>query len=106
MLFLWTLYLLKNPAIKCVKFSTKIFFNIDNIDWAANQHIRMISERSCDTKHLSNDVEHSAFRNKLHLQHIDTETAIQSCNISQYFCFHCISDQIIAALVSRRDFQK
>jgi len=30
-----------------------------------------------------------------------------NCNISQYYCFYCIfSDQMYAALVSRRDFQK
>ncbi len=36
--------------------------------WAANQHIRMISERSRDTEDWSNDAENSALhhRNKLH----------------------------------------
>ncbi len=39
-----------------------------NVSWAANQHIRMISEGSCDTEDWSNDVEYSALRhrNKLH----------------------------------------
>ncbi len=32
---------------------------IDN-NWAANQHIRMISEGSCDTEDWSNDAENSA----------------------------------------------
>ncbi len=47
--------------------STKIWsstsiFNIDNknVSWAANQHIRMISEDSCDTEDWSNDAENSA----------------------------------------------
>ncbi len=32
---------------------------IDN-NWATNQHIRMISEGSCDTEDWSNDAENSA----------------------------------------------
>ncbi len=37
-------------------------FNIDNnnVSWAANQHIRMISEGSCDTEDWSNDADNSA----------------------------------------------
>ncbi len=40
-----------------------------NVSWAPNQHIRMISEGSCDTEDWSNDAENSALhhRNKLHL---------------------------------------
>ncbi len=39
--------------------------NIDNnnnkiVSWAANQHIIMISEGSCDTEDWSNDAENSA----------------------------------------------
>ncbi len=45
------------------------------------QHIRMISEGSCDTEDWCND-------------------------ISQYYCFSCILDQINAGLVSRREFFK
>ncbi len=30
-----------------------------NVSWAVNQHIRMISERSCDTEDWSNDAENS-----------------------------------------------
>ncbi len=29
------------------------------VSWAANQYIRMISERSCDTEDWSNDAENS-----------------------------------------------
>ncbi len=37
-------------------------FNIDdNVSWAENQHIRMISEGSCDTEDWSNDAENSAY---------------------------------------------
>jgi len=39
-------------------FSTLIITRNDS--WAANQHIRMISEGSCDTKDWSNDAENSA----------------------------------------------
>ncbi len=42
--------------------STTDVFNIwiINVYWAANQHIRMISEGSCDTEVWSNDAENSA----------------------------------------------
>ncbi len=39
-------------------FSTLII--ITNVSIAANQHIRMISEGSCDTEDWSNDAENSA----------------------------------------------
>ncbi len=41
-----------------------------NVSLAANQHIRMISEGSCDTEDWSNDAENSALahRNKLHFK--------------------------------------
>ncbi len=47
-------------------FSTLII--IRNVSWAANQHIRMISEESCDTEDWSNDAENSElqYRKKLH----------------------------------------
>ncbi len=49
-------------------FSTLII--IINSSWAADQHIRMISEGSCDTEDWSNDAENSALyhRNKLHFK--------------------------------------
>jgi len=42
--------------------SSTTAFNIDsnNVSWAENQHIRMISEGSCDTEDWSNDAENSA----------------------------------------------
>ncbi len=48
---------------------SKLIIIIRNAFWAANQHIRMISEGSCDTEDWSNDAENSAlhYRNKLHL---------------------------------------
>jgi len=33
---------------------------IRNVYWAVNQHIRVISEGSCDTEDWSNDAENSA----------------------------------------------
>ncbi len=56
-------------------FSTLI---IKNISWAANQHIRMISEESCDTEDWSNDAENSAlhYKNKLHLKKYSTRKQI------------------------------
>ncbi len=62
MLFFWTIL------------SSKTVFNIDFTDltlkWAANQHITMISERSCDTADWNNNVENSPLhhRNKLHFK--------------------------------------
>ncbi len=43
---------------------------IKNISWAADQHIIMISEGSCDTEDWSNDAENSALhhKNKLHFK--------------------------------------
>ncbi len=35
--------------------------NYNNVSWATNQHIRMISEGSCDTEDWRNDAENSAF---------------------------------------------
>ncbi len=44
--------------------SSTTVFNIDNnkkyVSWAANQHIRMISEGSCDTEDRSSDAENSS----------------------------------------------
>ncbi len=77
---------------------------VRNASWAANQHIRIISEGSCDTEDCSNDAENSALvTNKLHFKHL--QTAILNCkNISKYYCNYCILDQINVALVSRRVF--
>ncbi len=68
----------------------------------------MISEGSCDTENWSNDAENTALPSeKIHLilKYIKIE---KSCNIiSQYYCLHCIFDQINADLVSIRYlFQK
>jgi len=41
-------------------FSTLII--IKNVTWAANQHIRMKFEGSCDTEDWSNNTEYSAFK--------------------------------------------
>ncbi len=37
---------------------------VRNVSWAANQHIRMISEGSCDTEDWSNDAENPALQSK------------------------------------------
>ncbi len=67
-----------------------------------------ISEGSCDTEDWSNDAENSALhhRNKLNLKiYSNKKTVIWNCNnISQYYCFYCIFNQINAALVRIRDF--
>ncbi len=69
----------------------------------------MISEGSCDTEDWSNDAENTAahHRNKLHFnRYSHRKTNLNWKNISKLYCFYCIFDQINAALVSRRDFQK
>ncbi len=79
---------------------TKLF--IRNVSWAANQHIRMISEGSCDTEDWSNDAGNSALhhRNNYILKCIVIEN---SCiDISQYYSFYCDFDQINVVFV--RDF--
>ncbi len=68
------------------EFSTKILssttvFNIDDdkkVSWVANQHIRMISEESCDTEDKSNDAENSALITEINyiLKYIQTEKNI------------------------------
>ncbi len=71
---------------------------------------RMISERSCDTKDWSNDAENSALhqRNKLHFKmYFKIKQFFFNCNnISQYYWFYCIFNQINAALVRKRDLKK
>ncbi len=53
--------------------SSTVVLNIDdkNVSWAVNQHIRMISEGSCDTEDWSNDAENFALRdwNKLYFKY-------------------------------------
>jgi len=38
-----------------------------NVSWAANHHIRLISEGSCDTEDWSNDARNLA-QNKIHFK--------------------------------------
>ncbi len=52
MLFFWKFYSSKNPDKMFP--AAKIVFNI-NQKWAANQHIIMIPEGSCDTEDWRND---------------------------------------------------
>jgi len=40
--------------------STTNVLNLRNVSWAANQHIQMISEGSCDTEDSSKDAENPA----------------------------------------------
>ncbi len=68
LLFFWTFYLSKNPEksshknIKQQKFSTLI-----KKIRAPNQHIRMISEGSCDTEDWINDAENSILHHRYKL---------------------------------------
>jgi len=60
-----------NLIVKCYQYnmvsteisSSKLFLTliiIRNVSWAANHHIRVISEGSCDPEEWSNDDENSA----------------------------------------------
>ena len=48
-----------------------------NVSWAADQHIRMISEGSCDTEDWSNDAENSALITGINyfIKYIQTENS-------------------------------
>ncbi len=78
---------------------------IRNVSWAANQHIRMISEGSCDTEDWSNDAENSVLlhKNKLHFKIYSNRKQLFQIVI----IFHNITEltvffvQINAVLVSR-----
>ncbi len=86
MLFFWTFYLTKNSenvSWLSHKYETAVF-NIDN-----NQHIRMISERSCDTEDW---IQHCITGINYILQYIQIE--------------HRFSHQINAAFVSIRYFKQ
>ncbi len=50
-------YLSKNTEKKCAAKLFLTFIIIKNVSWAANQDIRMISERSCDTEDWRNYTE-------------------------------------------------
>ncbi len=63
---------------------------IINVYWISKQLIIIISEESCDTKDWSNDC----------WWYIKIATILNNTNISQYYCFYCIFDNIYTALVS------
>ena len=50
---------------------------IINVSWAADHHIRMISEGSCDTEDWSNDAENSALITGINyfIKYIQTENS-------------------------------
>jgi len=83
MLFFWTFHSSKSPKNVHHNFHKNIkqhnvfsiYLLIRNAPWVLNQHIRVISEGSCDTEDFSNDAENSALhhRNKLHFKYIKTE---------------------------------
>jgi len=74
-----------------IGFHENIFQHI--FSWAANQHIRMISEGSCDTEDWSNDAENSALHHRNKLQ-CKMYSNLDYNNILQYYSFYSIFDQI------------
>jgi len=68
------------------------------------KNVERISNESCDTKDGYNDAENSTLY--YIWQYIHIKKVILNNSISQYFCFYCIFDQIKAALVNKRLFQK
>ncbi len=88
-------------------FSALIIFR--HVSWAATQHIRVISERSCDTEDWSNNTGNSALhhRNKWYI------TAYWDIKLLFYtvIIFHNVTVLLYVwwnntVLVSRRDFLK
>ncbi len=75
--FIW-----ESWKIKCIMVSTTFpTLIIINVSWAANQHIRNISEGSCDTEDWSNDAENSALviqiyyiLQRIHIDNVDIIT--------------------------------
>ncbi len=65
------------------------FDNNKNISGAANQHIRMISERSCDTEGRSNALH---YRYKLHLKILNILVDEEIPPPPPYYikCFECL----------------
>ncbi len=60
----------------------------------------MISEGSCDTKDRNNAENTALITGRSYiLKYIQTENILYYNNISQYYSFYCIFDQINAALV-------
>ena len=60
---------------KCVhKYFVQLY---TNVSWAADHHIRMISEGSCDTEDWSNDAENSALITGINyfIKYIQTENS-------------------------------
>ncbi len=53
-------YSSNNPEKKCIIVSKNIKQQNKNVSWVENQHIRMISEGSCDTEDWSNNAENTA----------------------------------------------
>ncbi len=64
---------------------------IINVSWAANDQ-------------GSRDNDYSITGINYILKYIQIQNRSLKCNISQFYCFYCIFNQINAALKSRRDF--
>ncbi len=66
----------------------------------------MISEGSRDTEDWSNDAENSDLHHKNKVWFKILLNTKLYFNVSQYYCFYCIFDQINSVLVSITDFFK
>ncbi len=81
----------------CTKILISTVFAIYNnkkMYWAANQHITIISKRSCDTKYWSNGCWKFSFVitriNCISISILKKKRVILNCNnISQYYSFYC-----------------
>jgi len=72
-----------------------------NVSWAADQHIRLISEGSCDTEEWSNDAENSAVIKGMN--YIFKYIEIKKVHNILFFLYF---DQIHGALQTIRHFLK
>ncbi len=82
-----------NPEIIVSKFPQKYssLIILRNVSWAANQHIRTISERSCHTEDWNNGFWKFSFsitRINYILKYLNRKV-FQDNNIPQYYWFYC-----------------
>ncbi len=62
-------------STKILSSTTVVNIGNNNVSWAANQHIILISEGSCDTEDWSNDAENTALTSRINytLKYIQIE---------------------------------
>ncbi len=72
-------------------------FIIRNVSWAANHHIRLISEGSCDTEDWRNDAENSALITEINYILKCIMIKLLNCNDFSHIPVYCICDHQISS---------